>query len=39
MDVKSRWAYEYEEDGRVKVPGDWVEGFFVKLDCELHGMG
>ena len=34
VDDKSRWAYEYEEAGRVKV-GDRVEDFFSRLDCEL----
>ena len=38
LDVKSKCAYEYEEDGRVKV-GDRVEDFFGKLDYELCGVG
>ena len=35
---RSRWAYEYEEDGKVRV-GDRVEDFFAWLDRELCGMG
>ena len=38
MDDKSRWAYEYEEGGKVKV-GDRVEDFFAWLDRELCGVG
>ena len=38
LDDKSRWAYEYEEGGRVKV-GDRVEDFFAWLDGELCGIG
>ena len=38
MDDKSRWAYEYEEGGKVKV-GDRVEDFFAWLDGELCGVG
>ena len=38
LDDKSRWAYEYEEGGKVKV-GDRVEDFFAWLDRELCGVG
>ena len=38
MDDKSRWAYEYEEGGKVKVC-DRVEDFFAWLDRELCGVG
>ena len=38
LDDRSRWAYEYEEGGKVKV-GDRVEDFFAWLDRELCGVG
>ena len=38
LDDKSRWAYEYEEGGKVRV-GDRVEDFFAWLDGELCGVG
>ena len=38
LDDKSRWAYEYEEGGRLKV-GDRVEDFFACLDHQLCGIG
>ena len=38
LDDRSRWAYEYEEDGKVRV-GDRVEDFFAGLDRELCGVG
>ena len=38
MDDKSRWAYEYESGGKVRV-GDRVEDFFAWLDRELFGVG
>ena len=38
MDDKSRWAYEYEDGGKVRV-GDRVEDFFAWLDRELCGVG
>ena len=38
MDDKSRWAYECEDGGKVRV-GDRVEDFFTWLDRELCGVG
>ena len=38
LDDRSRWDYEYEEDGKVRV-GDQVEDFFAGLDRELCGVG
>ena len=38
LDDKSKWAYEYEDRGRVKV-GNWVEDSFAGLDNELCGIG
>ena len=38
LDDSSKWAYEYEEDGKVGV-GDRVEDFFARLDRELCGVG
>ena len=38
LDDKSKWAYEYEEGGSVRV-GDRVEDFFAWLDGELCGVG
>ena len=38
LDDRSRWAYEYEEGGRVRT-GDRVEDFFAWLDRELCGVG
>lgn len=38
LDAKSRWAYEYDEHGRLKV-GDRVGDFFARLDCELCDVG
>ena len=34
---RSRWAYEYEDGGRVLV-GARVEDFFAGLDCDLSGV-
>ena len=38
MDDKTKWAYEFEEGGKVSV-GDRVENFFAWLDRELCGVG
>ena len=38
LDDRSRWTYEYEEGGKVRV-GDQVEDFFTELDRELFGVG
>ena len=38
LDDRSRWAYEYEEGGKVRV-GDRVEDFFAGLDRELCVVG
>ena len=38
LDDKSRWAYKYEEGGRVRV-GDRVEDSFARLDCEWCSVG
>ena len=37
MDDKSKWAYEFEEVGKVWI-GDPVEDFFAWLDKELSGV-
>ena len=38
MDDKSKWAYEFEEGGKVCV-GDRVEDCFAWLDREMCGVG
>ena len=38
LDDRSRWAYEYEEGGRVLV-GDRVGDFFSEVDRRLCGVG
>lgn len=38
LDDKSRWAYDYEHDGRVML-SDRVKDFFARFDCELGGVG
>ena len=38
LDDKTRWVYEYEEAGLMRL-GDQVEGFFFWLDRQLCGVG